>query len=63
MPKEGVAQKTSRKWLGAEPELSNRAAPEIKDDTITAWHWQQRQVDKGLFASRPKLLRAARDQR
>lgn len=61
--KEGVAQKTSRKWLGAEPKLSNRAAPETEDDTVTAWHWQQSQVGRGLFASHPKLLMAARDQR
>lgn len=49
MLKEVVAQKTSRKRLGAEPSLSSRAASdkEIEDDTATAGmlaRWQHRQA-------------------
>lgn len=49
MLKEVVAQKISRKRLGAEPSLSSRAASdkEIEDDTATAGmlaRWQHRQA-------------------
>lgn len=55
MLKEGVAQKTSRKWLGAEPELSNRAAPETKDDTVMAWHGSRDKLAEGCLPPTPNF--------
>lgn len=68
MLREVVAQKTSRKPLGAEPSLLSRSASdkETEDDMATAGmlaHWQHRQAGRGLFVSHPKRLRTARDQR